>query len=404
MKKVLFVDDEPDVLRGLRRMLRAMRDEWEMYFVESGPEALALLEQDHFDVIVSDMRMPGMNGAELFARVREKYPHMIRIILSGFSDQSLLSKAARHSHQFLTKPCDSETLKKSVKRVSDLQDILSGERVKSIIAQTDSLPSLPFLYNKIIQKLQEKDVSIAEIGGIIEQDISMTAQILKLVNSSFFGFFKNIANPVQAASLLGIDTIKTLVLSIEIFSILKTDSGHRFPFEKLWERSTLCAGFAKLIAGQVSKDKQFIDDAFSAAFLMDIGILLLASKLPQEYNRVLSHAEQNKYPLFRAERQVLESSHAEIGAYLLGLWGFPENIVEAVARHHKPDIFGDEPQSLITVLHLSDVFVERIFKMSANLYLGNKDEKYLSELNLDEKSQEWFTMCEKMYRNEGVDG
>lgn len=399
MKKVLFVDDDAGVINGLKRMLRPLRNEWEMHFAHSASEALALLAGGRFDVIVSDMRMPGMNGADLLAQVRDKYPHMIRIILSGYSDQDLLLKAVRPAHQFLTKPCDAETLKNTVRRISSLQDLLSGEEVKSVISKTDSLPSLPRLYSEIINKLQNEDVSITDIGKIIEQDVGMTAQILKLVNSSFFGFFNKISSPVQAVSLLGLETIKTLVLSVEIFSMLQVGENMALPFNELLERSTLSGLFAKKIAREVSADKQFIDDAFAAGFLIDIGILLLAAKLPEEYSKVLALARKEKLTLQEAESRVLKSGHAEIGAYLLGLWGFSENIVEAIARHHTPEIYGDEPNSLITVLHVSDAFVDRILQTGASLPLGKLEEKYISDLKLNSQTEKWFEICRQLYES-----
>ncbi|HID38707.1 MAG TPA: response regulator, partial [Calditrichaeota bacterium] len=176
MKKVLFVDDDPSLISGLKRMLRPLRKEWEMHFVPGGQEALDLLAESRFDVIVSDMRMPGMNGAELLARVRELYPHMIRIILSGYSDQDLLLKAVRPAHQFLSKPCDADTLKNTVLRVSKIQDILNSNEVKQVIAQVDSLPSLPYLYQEIMRKLEEDDTAVKDVGMIIQKDIGMSAQ------------------------------------------------------------------------------------------------------------------------------------------------------------------------------------------------------------------------------------
>jgi len=336
-KKVIFVDDEPGVLQGLRRMMRPLRDEWEMYFVESGEETLKLLASDFFDVIVSDMRMPGMNGGELLAIVREKYPHMVRIILSGYSDQDLLLKAVRPAHQFLTKPCDAQTLKNTVQRASRTQDILSSNEVKTVITQVDSLPSLPAIYNEIISRLQQENTSVKEIAEIIQKDVSMTAQVLKLVNSSFFGFFKNVSSAKQAVALLGLDTIKTLVLSIEIFSTFQCDQIQNFSFDLLWQHSALTAALASYIARSVNKEDQtFIDDAFMAGFLHDIGILLLASKLPDKYNRVVSSVHEKNMNIWEAERNILGTCHAQIGGYLLGLWGFADNIIEAIIHHHRP--------------------------------------------------------------------
>ncbi len=402
MKKVLFVDDDPSLINGLKRMLRPLRKEWEMHFALSGQEALDLLAESRFDVIVSDMRMPGINGAELLARVRELYPHMIRIILSGYSDQDLLLKAVRPAHQFLSKPCDADTLKNTVLRVSKIQDILNSREVKKIIAEVDSLPSLPHLYKEITTRLEQEDTAIKEIGEIIQKDIGMSAQILKLVNSSFFGFYKNISNPVQATTLLGMDTIKTLVLSIGIFSSLKYEQKMKISYENLWNHSQLTASLARQIAQWVSDDKIFIEDAYMGGFLHDIGILILASKLPDKYQQILERVYEEKENIWDVEKNVLGTSHAEIGAYLLGLWGFTEDIIEAIIRHHKPEIFGDEPNSLITVLHLADSFAHHLDPAIKEMAMTKLDLDYLKKINLADKAKEWFEACKKLYEEGAI--
>src|SRR5262245_37814840 len=100
MKKILFVDDEPNVLQGLERMLRSMRHEWEMQFAMSGPAALERLAEQTFDVIVSDMRMPGMTGAQLLTEVSQRHPHIVRIILSGQADQEDILRSVGPTHQY----------------------------------------------------------------------------------------------------------------------------------------------------------------------------------------------------------------------------------------------------------------------------------------------------------------
>lgn len=397
MKKLLFVDDDEQALNALKRVLRPLYNEWNMHFVSSASEALNILEKNPFDVIISEMRMPVMNGADLLAEVRNKYPHMIRIILSGYSDEDTLLKAVQTAHQFLSKPISADELRNSIKRISKIHDLLHGEKVKSVITQIDSLPSLPRLYGEILDKLKDDDTSIAEIGKIIEQDIGMTSQILKLVNSSFFGLYKHITSPVEATMLLGLEMIKTLVLSIEIFSVLNVGDQIRLSMNELWERSTLNSLCAKKIAAEISDDRLFIDDAFCAGLLADIGILLLASQLPEEYKKVLNLQKEQNILLSQAEEQVFGSSHAQIGAYLLGVWGLPQTIVEAVAEHHNPEIFGDEPHSLITVLHISDVFTDRLRQKEPDILISQLDEKYITDLQLSVQIEKWFERCEQVY-------
>src|SRR5271168_4540910 len=123
-KRILFVDDDKFALNGMDRSLRSMRDEWEMEFVGGGNQALLRMDEAAFDVIVSDMRMPGMNGAELLNEVMKRHPKTVRLILSGYADHDLIMKCVGSTHQYLAKPCDAKTLKMTVQRAAHLEDSL----------------------------------------------------------------------------------------------------------------------------------------------------------------------------------------------------------------------------------------------------------------------------------------
>lgn len=398
MKRVLFVDDDPSLVSGLKRMLRPLRKEWDMHFVISGEAALELIKNQPFDVIVSDMRMPGMNGVELLSIIQKQYPHIVRIILSGYSDQDLLLKSVRPTHMFLTKPCDAETLKRTVHRASRMQKMLESEDVKRVIAKIDSLPSLPNLYNEIITMLQNEDVSIKEVAGVIEKDVGMTAQILKLVNSSFFGFYKNITSPRQAATILGLDTIKTLVLSIEIFSKLQTSNPY-FSFDVFWKHSMHTAVFAKEIARHIKDDTNFIEDAFMAGFLHDIGILILASQLSPQYEEVLKTAKQKKMDVWQVEQQLLGTDHGQIGGYLLGLWGFADNLVEGILLHHNPGMATEDAHSLPMIIYVADMFTHILTDGMDELNGEETYKAYLKQKNISDQAAEWFEACKAIYES-----
>src|ERR1700733_7175339 len=151
-KRILFVDDEDFALRGLERLLRSMREEWDMEFVDSGEKALARMNGAAFDVIVSDMRMPGMNGAELLNEVMKHHPKTVRLILSGYADRDLILKCVGSTHQYLAKPCEAESLKAAVSRASNLEGSLQSERLKSLVGQMSRLPSIPSLYMQVVEK------------------------------------------------------------------------------------------------------------------------------------------------------------------------------------------------------------------------------------------------------------
>src|SRR5208337_2001432 len=219
MRRVLFVDDEPRILEGLRRMLRPQRHEWEMAFAPGGEAALALMEASPFDVIVSDMRMAGMDGATLLCRVRELYPQMVRIVLSGHTELSTALRVVPVAHQFLAKPCDAEMLRVAIERACHLKALLHDDSIRRTVGALCELPSLPRTYHALTLALADPDTSIQRIAGIVELDVGISTKVLQLVNSAFFGIARSITNIQNAVSYLGISTLKSLVLSVEVFRV-----------------------------------------------------------------------------------------------------------------------------------------------------------------------------------------
>jgi HD-like signal output (HDOD) protein len=356
--RILFVDDDPNVLSGLRRMLRSMRDQWDTAFANSGAEALDFLEHQEVDVVVSDMRMPDMDGAQLLHAVKDRHPHVIRIILSGQSERYKVIETVRLAHQYLSKPCDDETLKATIDRSRLLCALLADKSLKQTVSQIDSLPSLPALYYEILQELESDYCSIHKVGEIIARDIGMTAKILQLVNSAFFGFYRHIASPMQAAELLGTETIKVLVLSEKIFSSLDQNKLAEFHLQSLWEHSLVTGLVAKAIARQERQSQTEIDHAFIAGVLHDSGKLVLAANFPKKYKEATALAQEQQMTLWQAERQTLGVSHGEIGAYLLALWGLPEPIINAIALHHQPPAVNNQA-SLRVLIFTSNLLEHR---------------------------------------------
>ena len=396
-RRILFVDDEPNVLQGLKRMLRGMRNEWEMSFAESGPEALETMTKEHFDVVVSDMRMPGMDGAQLLSEVKKRHPHVVRIVLSGQSDKEMVLKSVRPAHQYLSKPCDADTLKSSVSRACALRDILSDNSLKQIISQVDALPSMPSIYSEIMEELQTPDASINKIGQIIAKDLGMTTKILQLVNSAFFGIPRHISSPEQAVSLLGLDTVKALVLTVGVFSKFDKIKLSGFSIEKLWTHSTITGTYSKEIAKAENIDKNLIDDSFMAGLLHDVGKLVLASSFSDSLIRIVDSSRDQNLSFYEAEYQILGTTHAEIGAYLLGLWGLPNSIVEAVAFHHMPQNFPDNIFNPLAAIHFADALeYEGHLTSTANIQTSRIDYEYLGQLGLDDHLDQWRKVCEQV--------
>lgn len=396
--RILFVDDEPLVLQGLKRLLRPMRQEWEMTFVTSGSEALEELKKERFEVIVTDMRMPGMDGADLLNQVMIRYPWVVRIVLSGESDQRKLLKSARPAHQFLSKPCDPEVLKATVARTRALREVVTNEAVREVVSRLDHIPSLPEVYNQVVWALETDDVSTARVGRIISRDPGMTTAVLKIVNSSFFGTVRKISDPVQAVSLLGLEIISGLILSAHLMSVFKSTSALGFSLDTLWGHCFATAKLAKMEAATTTTDKKLLDDCYIAGLLHDVGKLIIGINLTEEYKAIQDRIRSEGRPAWEIETELLGSSHAQVGAYLLGLWGLPETMVEAVAFHHNPSQSLVDGFTALTAIHVADHLEHKLIKTQQGYAVPEIDQDFLTAVGFLEKLPQWQAMAEAHVR------
>ena len=387
--RILFVDDEELALRGLSRLLYPMRNEWEIEFLDSGEKALKRMEVAPFDVIISDMRMPGMNGAELLNEVMKRYPKTVRLILSGYADRELILKCVGSTHQYLAKPCDAESLKMTVRRAADLEKSMKTETLRQLVTRCVVLPSVPALYSEMIEALQDPETDVETIGAIIAKDGAMTAKILKLVNSAFFGLGHKIANPNEAVAYLGTDTIKSLALCANAFSEMEHANLQGFSVESLWEHCLVAARAAKMVAIHEDADRKLADEAYSAGLLHDLGKLVFAANLTEEYQQVLTLAREKKIPLAAAEREVFGADHADIGGYLLGLWGLPVPVVEAIALHHRPGNAAQKTFSPLTALHMGNALASTEKPSVPGIVPSPLDLSYLGELGIKDHVDKW---------------
>jgi len=361
MKHILFVDDEPNILQGLRRMLRGLRHEFTMHFAASGREALELMRQQEIDVIVSDMRMPGMDGATLLEDIRRDYPHTIRIMLSGQADEQAILRTIGVVHRFIAKPSGPDQLKAVLENAAAIHTMLSDGAMKNLISEIGSLPSVPTVFARLQRLLVSDNTSVEEVAEVIEQDMAMSAKVLQLVNSAFFGLYQQVDRPARAVALLGLDTIRALVLGMEVFSQMP-NGNDTFAIEDLWEHSLRTADIARRIVLEEKGGKEMAGHAFIAGLLHDLGKLILTSRMPNKYREALRLAEKDNISLHEAERRVFGVGHCPVGAYLLGLWGLPGCEVEAVAFHHNLAGTPEEGLSLPMIVAAADRLAHDIAK------------------------------------------
>lgn len=402
--QILFVDDEQHVLDSLRLLLRPQREAWDMTFVLGGQAALDLLEKQGFDVVLTDMRMPGVDGAQLLAKVAEAWPEAVRMVLSGYSEQASVMRTVRLAHQYLSKPCPQEELKVAIAKALSLRGLIGSASLKRLICRLDALPSMPPLYRQLMVELNSDTGSLKRVGDIVSQDTGMSSSILRLVNSSFFGLAAHISSVHHAVKLLGMETIRVLVLSIELFSSPSAPSGPTLPQplrESLGAHCLRTACFCRAMAEAEHAGAAERDDCFIAGLLHDLGKLVLGSVLGQEYADVLAEAERQNRAVHLAEREAFGATHAEAGAYLLSLWGFKDSITEAVCLHHEPESLACDSFSVRSAVAVANSFdhdlpqTEQCSEGCGEIQTSLTREEYASRL------REWRSHCEIARDKEG---
>lgn len=390
-KRLLFVDDEPNVLSGLRRLLRPLSDEWDMSFAEGGGAALDLMTREAFDVIVTDMRMPFIDGLAVLEAAKAHDPGVVRIVLSGQTEKEDLVRATGVAHQFISKPCGPEQLKAAVERATRLRAHLGNDALTRIVGGLSTLPSLPALYLELTAAMYREGASIKAIAGIIARDLAMTAKVLQLANSPFFCIPRHVDSIAQAVMLLGEEVIRTLVLTDTLFkAFVKGMPLERFT--TLWQHGLVVGAAAEALARDECRDTLIAHQALQAGMLHDIGKLILATALPAESETASALALAENRPLHEAERQVFGCDHGQVGAYLLSLWGLPDAIVEAVCYHHTPQeglpVSGHFTP--LTAVHVANVLVHRL-ALQSGVDAGELDfhDGYLGAIGMRGRIEAW---------------
>ena len=390
--RILFVDDEPQVLSVLRLMLKPLLAELETEFVTSGPQALAAMAEKPFEVVVSDMRMPGMTGAELLNEVMRLYPQVVRIILSGFADQELVMQCIGSTHLYLSKPISASTLRSTLRRIQELNHRLMNGQIRKLVTQMSCLPTMPGVYFKIVNALQSPNASVQLIADIIERDASLTAKILQLANSAFFGSAGSVTTVVDAVQFLGVQVIGSLALANGIFSSFNKEKGKKLALDDLWQHSVHTGVLARTLCREEIGDLAQSETAFTAGILHDIGKMVIASNLPYQYLQVLSQSQSQQCPTFQVESGIFNVDHADVGGYLLGIWGLPVTLVEAVGLHHHPEMSIDDTFSPLTAVHIANVLVEQKRHGEANPCVSPLNLEYLNRLGLSDRIPGWRTL------------
>ena len=390
----MFVDDEPFALEVLQRVFEPMRNEWHMEFCTSAAAALERMDEIRFDAIVSDLKMPVMNGAELLEQVMRRYPTASRIILSAQADEDLVFQSVNTAHQFISKTADPKLLVKKIRKLILLrQSRLSLEMVEMICA-LEKLPSVPAVYCELVEALANPEADLSDMAKIISRDAGMSAKVLQLANSAFFGLRGEVGSILDAVSFLGVETVRYLVLMVGVCEQFRSNLFAPGFVDSLWAHSVQTANLARIIAQTEQTTLALAEQAYVAGLLHDVGKLVFAENLSRSYREVIDFSRAQNEPEWKVEREILRATHGDVGAYLLDLWGLPEAVTLAVALHHEPRTQESDQITPLTIIHVANVLAH---EMDAYQKPGASalNLEYLESVNLAERIPIWREAIEQ---------
>ncbi|MDR0304262.1 MAG: HDOD domain-containing protein [Chitinispirillales bacterium] len=397
MVRLLLVDNSPQNLEVYKALFIGKEEQWNCQFADSIKDVFDKLSNADFDIIVADVKMPVLNGIPLLETVAQMYPNIIRVVLVPALSADYPKHFVKFAHRIVVRPVSGEKLETLIIRIHRLYKTIMHPQGMRFIDGLEKIPSLPKVYGDLVAELESPSPSVKKAGFIIAKDIGMSAAILKMVNSAYFGLDKRVTSPELAVSLLGLDIVQGLVLTAHLFSAFSNAETKLLNLEVIVDHCLIVGSFAKDIAIYENLPSNVIDSLHIAGILHDIGRLIFASHSPKLYRNIMEIAAQENRPLYEVEQELLGIMHAEVGAYLLGLWGLPELVIELIAYHHSEEI----PEFLaveLSILKAADVYSKNIHSTNS-LDSSESSDNTLSTIPIfREKKEKWYNVCIESFR------
>jgi HD-like signal output (HDOD) protein len=383
MNSVLFVDDEPLMRELYRNLSRELGPDFRVQTVSGGAEALEILATEPVDILVSDLAMPEMPGGEFLTSVERLYPEIMRVVISGVADELAVARCLMYGHRYFQKPLDIKEIANVVRRVSRHQKVIRSAKVKKIVGRSNVLPTPPETYLRLTELLQDADSPLAEVSRIIESDPGLTTKLLQVVNSAAFGYGSKLTTVEDAVQIAGVEVVRSLLLVIQARNFGEKRLKNKKLLADFWKHSVETGARCRTLARAERLSSTEQANCFTAGLLHDIGKLVLAANDEKEYAELVSTAAREKVPVYKKEFALYDATHADIGAYLLGLWGLPDVIVHSVDHHHSLAAETASDFTPLLCVHLAQNLVP----------IGNRvaelDHKFIDRSGLSGRIAEW---------------
>jgi HD-like signal output (HDOD) protein/ActR/RegA family two-component response regulator len=357
--RLVLVDNEHHIADAHRRALRTVRPEWKVVLASTPEAALDAMTAEPTDVFIAELGKPPTDGVALFETVRERWPGTVRIALSEFAEKNVAVRLERSVHRFLHKPCDTYMLAMLIERGSTLRTIVDDPAVVAAIGGLDAIPRPPVTVQALEKVLADPEAGVIAVAAVVNRDASLTARLLRVVNSSFFGVGRQVTRVDAAVNFMGVSLVRAITLADGATRSFKVAPEVLDLDEWNTHAVRVAASARDITLSMCPNDRSLADEAFLAGLLHDVGQVVLAGVSPKRWQELERQAASELLPLHDVEAQRGMVSHAIVGAYLLSLWGLPSSVVEAVAFHHTPERLAGHMFDAAIAVHVADAIAAR---------------------------------------------
>jgi HD-like signal output (HDOD) protein/CheY-like chemotaxis protein len=372
------VDDERAILNSLRRLFEEA--DFDVYTAISGQEALVLLEENTVDVVLSDMRMPEMDGYTLLLEIRNKYPCILRTIISGYTEEKTMLKAILKgaATKYFVKPWSNEELLEQINQMLKTQEVLYSKRILNYLNPINELPTLRSSFATVINMI-ESESNIDDIVNEIGRDPAISTMLLHVANSAMYGV--KTGSIKQAVIYLGLNNLKTLMYSMSIINTTNKSKEEKNYIESIWEHSMLTNKIMHAIYHNLL-NRKVPEEGYSVGLVHNIGLVILVT---YNFTECVICAQKIEYKGCHSSDIELEQfcvTHEEMGAYLIQWWNLPYVYVESALYHHHPESTSIINKELVNVVHIAQYAAWKILDNGITVEL-NKEA--LHKLNISEE-------------------
>ncbi len=379
-KSILFVDDEPSIL-GIYEMLQPfLGPEFSIATAPNAHDAMQIMQSQPVDVVVSDLTMPQVSGIEFLTKVAAQHPATARIVVSGFADEITAAKCVMVGHRYFNKPFSPNTLTNVLHSLCDAQTKAANNKIREYVGKLESIPTLSRTFQELNRALRSNGLPIRDISAIIERDLALTAKVLQMVNSARFSPARRINSIFEAVQMIGFDLVRALVLGVHVFQFGDKISSSNL-YQTVWNHSLQTAFCAKKLATLEGLDPDHCEDAFLLGLLHDIGKVVLAASCPEYHDLWKKHSHDSR-ALIAHETETFGANHANVGAYLLRLWGLSDSIADGVDTHHNIAALKESGFSALFAVHAAQqLATDRRIPIDPDL---------LEQFGLESRTPDWI--------------